>query len=178
MKIREKSFVEIQYVLTLDSKEEVDRSDPNKPLSFIFGTNQIVPGLEKKLEGMESGYKGTLVVAPEEAYGEHNPDLIRELPRQNFPDDMEIQSGMVFQANTPHGLTNFMIQEVSDDTIKGDFNHPLAGQNLNFEVEVVSVRDATEEEITAATACHSECSPSCCSGCEGESTCDDSKKPK
>ncbi len=169
MKVQENAFVEIEYNLTLDSGEEVDRSDPDKPLGFIFGSNQIIPGLEKKLVGMEAGKSAKLVVEPEEGYGPRQKELERELPRKNFPEDMEIEIGMVFQAHTPQGPTNLRVLAVKDDVVTVDFNHPLAGERLTFDVKVISVRKATEEEIEAmAASCQpggGGCSPDCCSSC-------------
>ena len=167
MNIQQDAFVEIEYSLTLDSGDEVDRSDPQKPLSFIFGQNQIIPGLEKKLNGMEAGNSAKLVVEPEDGYGPRQKELERELPRKNFPEDMDIQIGMVFQAHTPHGPTNLRVLGVADETVTVDFNHPLAGERLNFDVKVMSVRQATEDEIAALSACQpGGCSPECCSSCD------------
>lgn len=169
MKIANETFVEIDYILTLDSGEEVDRSAPQRPLGFVFGANQIVPGLENQLDGMDVGDKAKLVVEAEDAYGPHHDEMVKDLPRQNFPEGIEIQPGMVFQAQTPHGPTHLRIVSTGDDTVQADFNHPLAGQRLTFDVTVVSVREATAEDMAALSSCGSCCdSSSCDSGsCDG-----------
>ncbi len=175
MKIEGQSYVAIAYTLTVDSGEEIDRSDPDKPLGFIYGSNQIIPGLEKKLAGMESGQKAKLVVEAEEGYGEYRAELKQEIPRKNFPEKMEIEPGMIFQGFGPQGPMNIKVISVDDENVLGDFNHPLAGERLNFDVEILEVREPTQEELDAL---EHQCSPSCCSSCESEGGCDDSKLDK
>lgn len=170
MKIQGQVFVSIEYTLTLDSGEEVDRSDPDSPLSFLFGSGQIIPGLEKKLEGMEPGHSAVLKVDAEEAYGEYNAELKREIPRENFPQDVDIQPGAVFQGHSPHGPVNIRVAEVNEKVVLADFNHPLAGERLTFDIKIIDVRKATEEEIAA---CNSPCGPSCCSSCGDDHNCGD-----
>ncbi|MDJ0764969.1 MAG: peptidylprolyl isomerase [Myxococcota bacterium] len=171
MKIDGRVYVAIDYSLKLDSGEEVDRSEPGKPLGFIFGASQIVPGLEKKLTGLEVGQRVELAVPPEEGYGAVRPDLLRELPRSQFPQDAPLKEGMVFQATSPHGPMNFRIKSVKDDVISCDFNHPLAGEQLNFDVTVREVRDPTPEEIDALNS--SSCGPSACQSCTCTSECEE-----
>jgi FKBP-type peptidyl-prolyl cis-trans isomerase SlyD len=163
--IQDKSFVEIDYVLTLDSGQEMDRSAPEQPLGFIFGARQIVPGLEKQLEGMKVGESAKFVVEATEGYGPRDESMVRDIPRKNFPEDMNVEIGMVFQAQTPVGPTHLRVVEVSDETVKGDFNHPLAGERLHFDVKVVGVRQATEQELAALSSCGTGCSPGGCSSC-------------
>ena len=170
MKIEGRVYVAIEYVLTLDDGEEVDRSEPGKPLGFIYGENQIIPGLEGKLAGMAAGENAKLVIEAKDGYGEHNPEMIQEIPRSNFPEDMEIQAGMVFRANSPHGPMNIMVKSCDDKVVVGDFNHPLAGKKLNFDVNVKEVREPTPEEIEALS--HS-CGPAACESCCGGASCDD-----
>lgn len=166
MTVQEKSFVEIEYTLTLDSGEVVDRSAPDKPLGFIFGVNAIIPGLEKKLTGMSAGESAKLVVEADEAYGKRDEELVRELPRGNFPEGMDIEVGMIFQAQSPQGPANLRVVEVGEETIKGDFNHPLAGERLNFDVKIVNVREASDAELASMTSCDPAggCGTGCC-GC-------------
>ena len=146
MKIEDKKFVAIDYVLTVDG-EMVDKSHEDRPLGFVMGANQIIPGLEKRIMGMEKGDSANISVPSDEGYGEIRQELIQELPRENFPDDVEIEPGMVFQAQTPHGMMSFRISEVAEETVKADLNHPLAGKDLSFEVKIAEVRDATEDDL-------------------------------
>jgi FKBP-type peptidyl-prolyl cis-trans isomerase SlyD len=164
MSIQNDTYVAIDYKLSLDSGEEVDQSEPGEPLSFIFGRGQMIPGLERQIEGMSQGQKASIVVEAEEGYGEINPEMLRDLPRDNFPPDMEIEAGMRLQAMGPHGPILLSVKSVQDDSVTVDLNHPLAGQRLHFDVTVVESRDATEDEILALEA---SCHPSECAGCGG-----------
>lgn len=147
MKIKENAFVAIDYTLTTDDGNVVDSSNGGAPLGFVFGKNMIIPGLEKALEGMEVGQEAKVKVSAADGYGEVRDELIQELPRKNFPEDVDIQPGMMFQANTPHGPMSFKVSDVKDDSIVADLNHPLAGQNLNFDIKVAEVREATDEDL-------------------------------
>jgi FKBP-type peptidyl-prolyl cis-trans isomerase SlyD len=164
MNIQDKTFVEIDYSLTLDSGEVVDRSQPQSPLGFVFGANQIIPGLESKLQGMEAGASAKLGVEAADGYGERNEELVKVLPRKQFPEDMEVKAGMVFQASTPSGPATLRVIGVDDEGVKADFNHPMAGERLTFDVKVVSVREATQEEL--APACAPSPTGGCGSGCD------------
>lgn len=164
MHIQNDAFVTIEYTLTLENGEVIDQSSPGQPLPFIFGSGQIVPGLEKGLLDKEAGFKGQIKVTPEEGYGPQQPELIREIPKENFPEDAELRPGMMLQASTPQGVVNFQIKEIGDEIIKADFNHPLAGKTLLFDIKVEEVRQATEEDKKMF-----ECGPGCgdtgCSSC-------------
>ena len=162
MKVADKSMVSIEYSLTLDNGEEVDKSEPGKPLEFIFNTGQIIPGLEKQVAGMEEGEATKFTVEPEDGYGRPKEELYRKVPRAEFPDD--VKAGMAFQASGPQGAIPFMIKEVGDDEVTIDLNHPLCGERLHFDVKVVSVREATEEELAAA-ASDAGCGEASCAGC-------------
>jgi FKBP-type peptidyl-prolyl cis-trans isomerase SlyD len=152
MTIQDKSYVELEYSLTLDSGEVVDRSAPGQPLGFICGANQIIPGLENKLLGMEAGQDAKLIIDAADGYGERDESLVKELPKKYFPAGMDIQPGMIFQASTPSGPATMKVVEVVDDGVKADFNHPMAGQRLTFDVKVLEVRKATKEELDALNA--------------------------
>ncbi|GAB6062158.1 FKBP-type peptidyl-prolyl cis-trans isomerase [Deferrisoma palaeochoriense] len=166
MKAEENLYVAIDYTLTLDSGEVVDKSEPGEPLGFIFGKNQIIPGLERELRGMEEGQTKKVTVEPEDAYGLPSQDLLREIPRENFPADMEIEPGMGFEARGPHGPVVFRVNEVRDDVVVADFNHPLAGERLHFEVTVAEVRKPRPEEMAAMFQA-SDCDTPDCGGCSG-----------
>jgi FKBP-type peptidyl-prolyl cis-trans isomerase SlyD len=147
MKVQQNAFVAIDYILTNDNGEIVDRSEEGNPLGFIWGQQQIIPGLEKALKGLEEGDKKKIDVAPKDGYGEASEELIQEFPRDSFPMDTVIKPGQTFQATTPHGPMRFSVKEVTDNIVVADLNHPLAGQELHFDVCIKEIRAATEEEL-------------------------------
>jgi FKBP-type peptidyl-prolyl cis-trans isomerase SlyD len=159
MKIQSDTFVSIDYTLKLDSGDVIDKSEAGEPMEFVFGRGQIIPGLERRLGGMEQGEQASVVVEAAEGYGEVNDELFNEVPRTEFPADIEIEAGMMFNAETPHGPIRFRVREVTADVVLADFNHPLAGERLHFEVTVAGVRDATPEEIADSEGCgqHATC---------------------
>lgn len=137
----------IHYTLKNEQGEVLDSSEGQEPLSYLQGFQNLVPGLEAALEGKSAGDKISVVVSPEEGYGDINPDLIQELPRDMFGGIEEIEVGMAFHAETPDGHQVVEVIDVEDDTVTIDGNHPLAGIELHFDVEVLEVRDATAEEL-------------------------------
>lgn len=161
MKIQEHAYVAIDYTLSLDSGEVVDRSDPGEPLGFVIGFGQIIPGLEKGLQGMEQGQSAKITVEAGEGYGERQTELYREIPREHFPGDAEIETGMVFQMTGPQGVARFRVDSVTKEVVVANFNHPLAGERLHFQVTVQQVREARPEDLH-------ECGPQGCGGCSGE----------
>lgn len=167
MKVAERTYVSIDYKLTLASGEVADQSAEGEPLGFLFGAGQVISGLEKGLLGMETGQSAQITVEPAEGYGESRPELLRDLPRENFPDDLVLEPGMGFEAKGPHGPVTFRVREVQEDTIVADFNHPLAGEPLRFDVTVAEVREPTAEELAVLMNSGDGCSPSACSGCGG-----------
>ena len=167
MKIAQHTYVSIDYTLTLESGEVADKSSKGEPLRFLFGTGQIIPGLEKALEGMEAGQSAQITVEAVDGYGETREDLLRDLPRENFPDDLKLEPGIGFEAKGPHGPVTFRLREVREDTVVADFNHPLAGQQLHFDVAVTEVREPTAEELAILMDAGDGCSPSACSSCGG-----------
>ncbi|PLX46399.1 MAG: peptidylprolyl isomerase [Deltaproteobacteria bacterium] len=174
MKIESKKHVTIHYTLTLESGEQLDSSRGGDPLSFVAGFGQIIPGLENALDGRSTGDKFTVKVSPEDGYGPASDEMCRDLPRENFPADMTLEPGQGFTAQGPHGPVSFTVVEVKDDVVVADFNHPLAGKELNFDVEVMEVRDLTEEEfdiLTAQMTAASSCGSGCGSDCGTDSTC-------
>ena len=147
MKIQDQTFVAIEYTLTLDSDEVVDKSEPGKPFGFVFGAGLVIPGLEKGLEGMEEGQTAKLTVEAEDGYGQPREELFRELPREHFPADADIEPDMIFEADGPHGPVRFRVESVSDDVVVANLNHPLAGERLHFDLKVTEVREPTPEEL-------------------------------
>jgi FKBP-type peptidyl-prolyl cis-trans isomerase SlyD len=148
MQIAQDSVVSIHYTLTGDAGEVIDSSAGNEPLVFLQGHGNLIPGLERELAGKRAGDKFKVRIAPIDAYGELDDSLIQEVPRAAFGGAPEIQVGMQFQAQSNHGPHSVTITKVVGDTITVDGNHPLAGQHLNFDVEVTEVRGATQEELS------------------------------
>lgn len=178
MNIADKLYVAIDYRLTLDSGEEIDKSPAGEPLGFITGSGQIIPGLENALMGMKVGDSSRIVVEAEDAYGAISEDLFQEIPMEQFPDDVKVEPGMTFEAEGPHGPVMISVTRVNavDDTVIVDLNHPLAGKRLCFDVNVVEVREPSAEELSeladdCGCGCGSgdggSCAPggSCGSGC-------------
>ncbi len=142
------SVVSIHYSLKLDSGELVDSSQGREPLAYLHGHGNIVPGLEEQMTGKQVGDKFSAKVAPEQGYGMPHPDGVQKVPRTQFPDDLQLQPGMQLQADDGSGNTVMLrVTEVGDSEVTVDLNHPLAGQTLNFDIEVVAIRSATQEEL-------------------------------
>jgi FKBP-type peptidyl-prolyl cis-trans isomerase SlyD len=145
--IAEGKVVNLIYSLKNAKGEVLDRSDTENPFTYLHGAQQIVPGLEAALLGLKVGAKKNVVVEPAEGYGEMNPDLKLTVSKGQFPSKVEIEEGMQFEAHTPDGQgVVFTVEGIEGDQVKIDGNHPLAGQTLHFDVEVLSMRDATDEE--------------------------------
>jgi FKBP-type peptidyl-prolyl cis-trans isomerase SlyD len=148
MKVGKGSVVFLDYRLHLGDGVVVDASSPDNPLTYLHGEGQIVPGLEKALEGLDAGEARQVVVAPEDAYGPSDPQGIQEVPRTSFPPDVVLQPGMELMAHGPEGEpVPFAVREVRLETVLIDLNHPLAGKTLHFDVMVREVRQATAEEL-------------------------------
>jgi len=146
--IKKDTVVSMGYTLKNSAGEELGSADATKPLTFLHGAGQIVPGLENSLKGLTVGDKKEVTIGPKAGYGELNPELKLKVERKQFPADAEIKPGMQFKANTggDHDHT-FTVMEIEDDHVKIDGNHPLAGQTLYFKVEIVSIREATKDEL-------------------------------
>lgn len=137
----------LHYRLTLDDGSIADESFGGEPLVYLHGHGNIVPGLEKQLVGKSAGEKADVTVAPAEGYGEYDPTLDQVVPRSAFPENAELQVGIAFQAQTQQGQPiTLWIRNISGDDITVSPNHPMAGQNLNFSVEILEVREATPQE--------------------------------
>ena len=145
------TVVTVSYVLFDEKGEEVDHATSGEPLEYVHGYAQIVPGLEKNLTGLHAGDKGSFTLDPEDAFGERDDEGLLEVEKADFPDSDKVKAGDEFMAHGPDGDPIAMrVLEVHDDAFVVDTNHPLAGQKVRFEVEVATVRAATEEEIAEA----------------------------
>lgn len=148
MLIAANKAVSIDYTLTNDAGEVIDSSAGGAPLVYLHGAGNIIPGLEKALEGKTTGDELDVAVEPEDAYGEYLAELVSTLNRSMFEGVDELEVGMQFHASAPDGQMQIVtIRDLDGDDVTVDGNHPLAGQRLNFKVKVVDVRDASEEEI-------------------------------
>ena len=146
--IKKNTVVSIHYVLTDDNDEVLDDSTNSYPLVYLHGAGNLILGLEKELEGKEVGFKALITVKPEEAYGQSNPDLIQDLPISQFQGIDKIEPGMNFETQSSDGqIQRVIVRKVTEDAVTIDANHPLADMTLNFDLEVVEVREADEEEI-------------------------------
>lgn len=144
--VAKNAVVGIDYRLTVADGTEVDTTDDRGPMEYLHGHQNIVPGLEKELEGHEVGDALEVTVGPEQGYGEHDPERVVEVNREQLGFEAEV--GAVVSAKLPDGREqHLLIAEIEDDTVTLDGNHPLAGQTLRFEVSIASIREATEEEI-------------------------------
>ncbi|MCH8498718.1 MAG: peptidylprolyl isomerase [Marinobacter sp.] len=141
--------VTIHYTLTNDQGEQLDSSrvEGREPLSYLEGAHNIISGLESALAEKATGDQLTVSIEPAEAYGEKNDELIQPVPRSAFEGVDVIEPGMQFQAQTPGGPQIVRVVEVTEETVTIDANHPLAGEKLHFDVEVISVREPSEEEV-------------------------------
>jgi len=146
MQIADQTVVSFHYTLTDDQGTVIDSSSGREPLTYLHGTGQIVPGLEKVMAGRAAGDQFKVDVAPEEGYGVRHPELEQQVPREAFQGVEDIQPGMQFQGRGPQGVINVTVTKVEDGVVHIDGNHPLAGQTLHFDVEVTDVREATAEE--------------------------------
>lgn len=147
MLIAKNKVVVFDYRLTDEQGDLIEESQNTGPFAYIHGTNSIIPGLEAALEGKQSGETLSVSVEPGKAYGEHDDALVAVVPRDRFESD-QVEIGMRFQTETEHGMRVFTVTGVNDVEVMVDGNHPLAGQALTFDVNIVEVRDATDEELS------------------------------
>ncbi|MBL9076520.1 MAG: peptidylprolyl isomerase [Planctomycetes bacterium] len=139
--------VTIHYRLTLDDGSIADESFGKEPLIYLHGARNIVPGLERQLTGRKIGDTCDVVVPPVEGYGEYDPAAEQSVPRTAFPPNVELQVGMSFQTRGRNGQPMpVWIRKMEAEQVVVTANHPMAGQQLNFKIEVVDVRRATPEE--------------------------------
>jgi len=147
MQIAQDKVVLIHYTLKNDAGETLDSSWGGEPLAYIHGQGNLVAGLEKALEGKQSGDKLSVKVEPTEGYGVRDDALIQQVPKRQFG-GANVQPGMQFHAQTSQGHARVVtVVRIQGDMVTVDGNHPLAGENLNFDVEVTEVREATQEEL-------------------------------
>jgi len=161
MAYEDKLTVEKDLVVTIDYSLEVNGSEIDSgPIQFIQGHGNIIPGLENQIEGMRLGDKKEVWVKAEEAYGHYNPELEFEVSRESFPEDFEIKLGQPMRMQDGQGnIFTGVAVAISDESVKMNLNHPLAGKDLLFKTKVTNLRPATEEEIKQGSLAQG------CSGC-------------
>ena len=177
MKIGQNKVVEFVYELEIDG-QVVDKTVKERPLDYIHGTGSLLPKLEEHIEGMQAGDTFDVTLSPADGYGEVDPSRIIDLPKGAFEVNGEIREDLLVPGNTipmmnsMGGVIPGVVLEVTEDTVKMDLNHRMAGKTLHFTGEVVSVREATEKELTEGL--HGEYVHSCgCGGCGGHGGCGD-----
>lgn len=161
MKIEKNSVVSIHFGVAEVDGNPLDSTENGSPLEYIQGTQYLVPGLEKELEGKEVGYKFDVKLEAEDAYGPFREELVQEVPKELFEGVDEIAVGMSFHAETAQGVRTVEVTAVNEDSVSIDANHPLAGMALQFVGEVVAIREATQEELAHG---HVHSSGGCCGG--------------
>ena len=148
MTVKKDAVVEMHYTLKNDAGEGVDSSKGQDPMPFIQGRGNIIPGLEKALEGMKVGDTCDVSVKPEDAYGVHHAEGIQEIPKEALQGIENLEIGMELQSQDEQGNPFIVrIEEIKDDVVIINANHPLAGQTLHFNVSIESIREATADEL-------------------------------
>jgi FKBP-type peptidyl-prolyl cis-trans isomerase SlyD len=140
--------VSIHYTLKGDAGEVIDSSTGGEPLAYLHGHGNLVPGLERELTGKNAGDKLQVKISPADGYGEYDPQLVQRVPRRALKGVGNVRVGMRLHAQTDHGPKPVTVTQITGDMVTLDGNHPLAGKNLNFDVEIAAVRAATEEELS------------------------------
>ncbi|BCD62520.1 FKBP-type peptidyl-prolyl cis-trans isomerase SlyD [Nitratiruptor sp. YY08-26] len=148
MAIEENKVVGIEYtVKDAQSGEVIDSNVGHKPLKFITGKNQIIPGLENQIKNMNAGESADVLVKAEEAYGQQDPNAVQTLPREQF-EGIDLQEGMTLYGQGENGETvQVTVKSFDENSVTIDFNHPLAGKDLLFSINITEVREATPEEV-------------------------------
>ena len=147
MQIAKNKVVSIDYTLTNAQGEVLDKSSAGSPLHYIQGQGQLIPGLERLLEGKSAGYAIKANIPAKEAYGDRDEELLQNIPRKNLAKISDLRVGMELEAESEEGLKVITVVGIEKDHVVVDGNHPLAGMDLTFDVTVVGVRDATADEL-------------------------------
>jgi len=145
--VQDGQVVSMEYSLHVDG-ELIDSSAGQEPLEFLQGAGNIIPGLEEELYGLGVGESKNVIVAAEDGYGILDPDAFYDVPRDQFPAEIPLEVGVELQVQDEDGEPMMArIERIDDDNVRLDFNHPLAGKELVFEIKIVGLREATDEEM-------------------------------
>ena len=147
MAITQDCVVLLHYTLKDDSGAVIDSSSSGEPLAYLHGHGNLVPGLERELTGKNAGDKLSVKLAPADGYGDFDKALIQRVPRRALKGIKNLSVGMRLHAQTPQGPQAVTVTQIVGDMVTLDANHPLAGKNLNFDIEITDVRAATQEEL-------------------------------
>ncbi|MCK5396622.1 MAG: peptidylprolyl isomerase [Thermoplasmata archaeon] len=160
MPIKEGYHVKVEYTGTLEDGTLFDSTDEQgSPLEFQVGASQVIEGFEKAIVAMELNEEKEINLKPEDAYGDRKDDMVRDIPKENMPAD-ELEEGMTLMATLPTGMqVPVTVVKITDDNVKIDMNHPLAGKALNFKLKVVEIKEGELKD------CEPSCG-SCCSSCD------------
>lgn len=149
MPLKSNQVVSIGYTLTDEDGNVIDSATHVNPFSFLSGKNQILPALEEKLGEMIIGSKKIVVLSPENGYGVYDEKALQIVDKSEFPEETQLEEGMDFVADAPDGgQMPFIIKKIDGENITLDFNHPLAGKTLTFDVELINLRQATSDELS------------------------------
>lgn len=157
MTVKSGDTVLVHYTGKLDSGEEFDSSKGLEPLEFTLGTAQVIAGFEKAVDGLEKGKSVTVRIEPADAYGERSEELFFAVPKADLPEDITPEAGLPLMLYTEQGPMEVTVSEIKDDEILLDANHPLAGEALTFEIELVDILDGPTEK--------DDCSDDDCKSC-------------
>jgi FKBP-type peptidyl-prolyl cis-trans isomerase SlyD len=147
MQVSKNKVVTANYVLKDTSGVVLDASSDDQPMAYLHGSGEILEGLEKVLEGKKAGDTCSINLKADDAYGQPTDDLIQVVDKAMFSDMDDLEVGTVFHAETDDGVLEYEVVGIDGDKVTIDGNHPLAGEDLSFEIEISEVRDATEEEL-------------------------------
>lgn len=161
MRIAANTVAAFDYTLSNAQGEELDTSRGAEPLEYLHGAGNIIPGLERELEGLRTGEEKSVVVQPADGYGLRDARLLVSVPRERFETDDTIEVGMRFHAETPEGVRVMTVTAVTPENVTLDGNHPLAGEVLHFSVRIAAVREASSHEISHG---HPHREGGCCGG--------------
>ncbi len=147
MQIADKLAVSIHYTLTNTAGEQLDSSREDEPMVYLHGSGQIISGLEGALTDKKVGDKFNVTIEPANAYGERNDEMLQEVPMSMFEGVDKVEEGMQFHADASNGVNVVTVTKIDGDKVTIDGNHPLAGEALTFDVDVIDIREATEDEL-------------------------------
>ena len=149
MSLTKNQVASVAYTLENGEGDVLDQASKDSPMTFLHGVGGMIPGFEKALEGKDIGDSFSIVIEAEDAYGERDDTLTQDVARSMFGDvsDDQLGKGAQFQMQTDRGVEVITVISADADIVKVDANHPLAGMTLHFDVEILDIRDATEEEL-------------------------------